>query len=89
LWVTGRVPELARELMDTWGFRLVDEIVWVKTTQLQRIVRGQRTGHWLNHAKEHCLVGIRGNPKVNRLLDTNVLVSDVLIQAESLTNCTQ
>lgn len=34
----------------------MDEIIWVKTNQLQRIIRTGRTGHWLNHGKEHCLV---------------------------------
>ncbi|KAG8140841.1 putative Methyltransferase like 3 protein [Naja naja] len=43
LWVTGR-------------YERVDEIIWVKTNQLQRIIRTGRTGHWLNHGKEHCLV---------------------------------
>jgi hypothetical protein len=27
-----------------------------------------RTGHWLNHSKEHCLVGYKGNPNLNRLV---------------------
>ncbi|MEQ2170537.1 N6-adenosine-methyltransferase subunit mettl3 [Goodea atripinnis] len=43
LWVTG-------------SYERVDEIIWVKTNQLQRIIRTGRTGHWLNHGKEHCLV---------------------------------
>ena len=38
-------------------------------------------GHWINHGKEHCLVGIKGNPvsrKANtRCLDTDVLISEV------------
>ena len=34
----------------------VDELIWVKTNQLQRIIRTGRTGHWFNHGKEHCLV---------------------------------
>lgn len=33
-----------------------DELIWVKTNQLQRLIRTGRTGHWLNHGKEHCLV---------------------------------
>lgn len=37
-------------------YERVDEIIWVKTNQLQRIIRTGRTGHWLNHGKEHCLV---------------------------------
>jgi len=37
-------------------YERVDELIWVKTNQLQRIIRTGRTGHWLNHGKEHCLV---------------------------------
>jgi mRNA (2'-O-methyladenosine-N6-)-methyltransferase len=49
----------------------------VKTNQLQRIIRTGRTGHWLNHSKEHCLVGIKGSPEVNRNIDTDVIVAEV------------
>lgn len=48
--------ELGRECMALWGYEYIDELVWVKTNQLQRIIRTGRTGHWLNHGKEHCLV---------------------------------
>lgn len=48
--------ELGRECLKLWGYKRVDEIIWVKTNQLQRIIRTGRTGHWLNHGKEHCLV---------------------------------
>jgi mRNA (2'-O-methyladenosine-N6-)-methyltransferase len=27
----------------------------------------------LNHSKEHCLVGIKGDPKINRFVDCDVL----------------
>lgn len=49
----------------------------MKTNQLQRIIRTGRTGHWLNHSKEHCLVGIKGDPEVNRNIDTDVIVAEV------------
>lgn len=56
----------------------VDEIIWVKTNQLQRIIRTGRTGHWLNHGKEHCLVGMKGSPQnLNRGLDSDVIVAEV------------
>lgn len=55
----------------------MEEIIWVKTNQLQRIIRTGRTGHWLNHSKEHCLVGIKGDPIVNRNIDTDVIVAEV------------
>ncbi|CAH8641117.1 unnamed protein product [Dicrocoelium dendriticum] len=78
LWVTGRAMELGRECLRLWGYKRVDEIIWVKTNQLQRLIRTGRTGHWLNHGKEHCLVGVKGNPQgVNRGLDCDVIVSEV------------
>ena len=45
----------------------MDELIWVKTNQLQRLIRTGRTGHWLNHGKEHCLVGVKGNLPVSSL----------------------
>lgn len=78
LWVTGRAMELGRECLSLWGYNRCDEIIWVKTNQLQRIIRTGRTGHWLNHGKEHCLVGVKGNPKdINRGLDCDVIVAEV------------
>ncbi|XP_078482088.1 N(6)-adenosine-methyltransferase subunit METTL3-like [Ciona intestinalis] len=78
LWVTGRAMELGRELFDCWGYKRCDELIWVKTNQLQRLIRTGRTGHWINHGKEHCLVGIKGNPiGINRRLDCDVLVAEV------------
>ncbi|KAI0751425.1 MT-A70-domain-containing protein [Daedaleopsis nitida] len=87
LWVTGRAMEVGRECLRVWGYTRVDEVVWVKTNQLQRVIRTGRTGHWLNHTKEHMLVGVKtvtdenGQLKfpswVNRGLDTDVIVSEV------------
>lgn len=78
LWVTGRAMELGRECLKLWGYERFDELIWVKTNQLQRIIRTGRTGHWLNHGKEHCLVGTKGNPKnLNRGLDCDVIVAEV------------
>ncbi|WWC71647.1 uncharacterized protein I206_105605 [Kwoniella pini CBS 10737] len=59
LWVTGRAMELGRELFSVWGYRRVDELVWVKTNQLQRLIRTGRTGHWLNHTCEHLLIALK------------------------------
>uniref|UniRef100_A0A914V9U7 mRNA m(6)A methyltransferase n=1 Tax=Plectus sambesii TaxID=2011161 RepID=A0A914V9U7_9BILA len=78
LWVTGRAMELGRECLRLWGYKQCDEIIWVKTNQLQRIIRTGRTGHWLNHGKEHCLVGIKGSlDKFHVGLDCDVIVAEV------------
>ena len=63
--------------LELWGYKRIEEIIWVKTNQLQRIIRTGRAGHWLNHSKEHCLVGIKGEPLVNRNIDTDVIVAEV------------
>lgn len=66
--------ELGRECLASWGYKRCDDVIWVKTNQLQRIIRTGRTGHWLNHGKEHCLVGFKGNPKdIRRGLDCDSL----------------
>ena len=77
LWVTGRAMELARDCMIKWGYKKIDEIVWVKTNQIHRLIITGKTGHWLNHTKEHCLVGVKGNPKINKRTDCDVIVSKV------------
>lgn len=78
LWVTGRAMELGRECLTLWGYDRVDELVWVKTNQLQRLIRTGRTGHWINHGKEHCLVGMKGDCSVfNRGINCDVIVAEV------------
>ncbi|CAI9093392.1 OLC1v1028890C1 [Oldenlandia corymbosa var. corymbosa] len=77
LWVTERAMELGRECLELWGYKRVEEITWVKINQLQHTIKTGRTGHWLNHSKEPCLVGIKGNPQINRNIDTDVIVSEV------------
>lgn len=63
----------------------MDELVWVKINQLQRIIRTGRTGHWLNHSKEHCLLGVKGDlQSVNRLLDCDVLVAEARVRLPCL-----
>lgn len=76
LWVTGRAIEVGRQALQNWGYTISDEMIWIKLNQLKRTIVTGRTGHWLNHSKEHLLVGIKGDPPwINRLMDTDVIVS--------------
>ncbi|KAM0791942.1 hypothetical protein ACM66B_004193 [Microbotryomycetes sp. NB124-2] len=90
LWVTGRAMELGRECLTAWGYERIDEIIWIKMNQLQGLIRTGRTGHWLNHSKEHCIVAIRKTSNSSttgsttslrdwytRGVDTQVIVSEV------------
>ncbi|CDO95745.1 unnamed protein product [Kluyveromyces dobzhanskii CBS 2104] len=76
LWVTGRAVELGKESLQNWGYEVVNELSWIKTNQLGRTIVTGRTGHWLNHSKEHLLVGVKGKPEwLNRKIDIDLIVS--------------
>lgn len=76
LWVTGRSIEIGRKALAQWGYVVSDEIIWIKLNQLRRTIVTGRTGHWLNHSKEHLLLGIKGNPLwLNRKVDMDVIIS--------------
>ena len=47
----------------------------VKVNQLQHLESHGRTGHWLNHSKEHCIIGKKGKPKHFLRMDCDVVVS--------------
>jgi len=46
-------------MMEFYGYKLVDEIAWVKQTVNGKIAKGH--GYYLQHAKETCLIGVKGN----------------------------
>lgn len=76
LWVTGRSIEIGRKALALWGYTVSDEVIWIKTNQLNRTIVTGRTGHWLNHSKEHLLVGVKGNPLwLNQKIDVDFIVS--------------
>ena len=77
LWVTGRAMELGRRLLRAWGYARESELCWVKLNMMQNLVRTGRTGHFLNHSKEHCLIGVKGDPPLGARRDCDVLVSEL------------
>eukprot|EP00198_Chlamydomonas_reinhardtii_P006042 XP_001695378.1 predicted protein [Chlamydomonas reinhardtii] len=62
VWVINAKYKWTLDLFDRWGYRLVDEVVWVKMTVNRRLAKSH--GYYLQHAKEVCLVAKRGNPPV-------------------------
>lgn len=59
LWVINRKYRFALELIHKWGYKIVNDIAWVKSTVNGKIARGN--GYWLQHAKETCFVCFKGN----------------------------
>lgn len=63
------------KLIEKWGYKVVDEITWVKKTVNGKIAKGH--GYYLQHAKESCIVGVKGNVHNNPRFRNNV-ASDVI-----------
>lgn len=59
IWVINAKYRFAIEMMDHYGYTLVDEISWVKQTVNGKIAKGH--GFYLQHAKETCLIGVKGD----------------------------
>ena len=60
VWVISAKYQWCLEQFKKWGYEFVDEVVWVKVTNSRRMAKSH--GFYLQHAKEVCLVGRRGNP---------------------------
>ncbi|EQC28162.1 hypothetical protein SDRG_14119 [Saprolegnia diclina VS20] len=75
LWVTTGKLVVGRRLLRQWGYAVVEDIVWIKIDQLQHVAHQGRTGHWLNHSQEHCLVGRKGLAPSAARLDCDVIVA--------------
>ena len=61
--------------MERWGYTIVDSVTWVKKTVNGKIAKGH--GYYLQHAKETCLVGVKGkNPKLRKGVARDVIFSD-------------
>lgn len=59
IWTINNKYVKTIEMMQQWGYDFVDEIVWVKSTVNRRLAKGH--GYYLQHAKETCLVGKKGD----------------------------
>lgn len=46
--------------MKKWNYKVVDSLAWVKSTINRKIAKGH--GFYLQHAKETCIIGVKGEP---------------------------
>lgn len=76
VWVINAKYKFTLDLFDKWGYKLVDEIVWVKMTVNRRMAKSH--GYYLQHAKEVCLVGKKGSdpPGIRRCVGSDVIYSE-------------
>ena len=75
IWVINNKYKFALQLFDKYGYRLIDELVWVKQTVNGKIAKGH--GYYLQHAKETCLIGYKGDlgSRLKGQVDCDVIFS--------------
>ncbi|KAG0350076.1 hypothetical protein BG005_010371 [Podila minutissima] len=76
IWVINNKYARAFDLMRKWGYSYVDDITWVKQTVNRRMAKGH--GYYLQHAKETCLVGKKGQdpPNCRHSIGSDVIFSE-------------
>jgi len=60
IWTINAKYSLCFSLMELWGYKFCDEVCWIKQSVSGKIAKGH--GFYLQHSKETCLVGVKGNP---------------------------
>lgn len=60
LWTINAKFNLCLEMMREWGYTYIDDICWIKASVNSKIAKGH--GYYLQHSKETCLIGVKGNP---------------------------
>ena len=71
LWTTNAFWGEACGLLDVWGFQRKTILTWVKTWPSGKPRLG--LGHWLRNCTEHCLLAVKGSPKVSLTNQTTLL----------------
>ena len=60
MWVVASMLPAGIEMLQEWGYKVVDFVNWIKTSKYGRYKPSK--GYFLQHDKETCLVGIKGTP---------------------------
>jgi mRNA (2'-O-methyladenosine-N6-)-methyltransferase len=58
LWILNSQLDTSIEIMQTWGYELIDEITWVKLRDGKIYLTH---GYYFMHSYEICLVGYKNN----------------------------
>ena len=65
LWTTHKFMRYSFDLLDSWGFRDVAILTWVKNRM--------GLGDWLRSKSEYCIMAVKGKPITNLTNQTTVL----------------
>ena len=76
IWVINAKYSKTCAFLKKWGYRILDEIAWIKKTVKGKIAKGH--GFYLQHAKETCLVGVKNakNMRYEKDLCRDIIFSE-------------
>lgn len=72
VWAINAKYQRCLDMIGHWGYEVVDELVWVKTTKHRRLAKSH--GYYLQHAKEVCLIARRESVLPSFPMDTQDLL---------------
>ena len=58
MWVVAREFSNGLKMLERWGYQVINDIHWIKTSR--RGIYQPSNGHYLQHAKESLLIGVKG-----------------------------
>ena len=79
LWILNNQVNVGYECLNKWGYDIVDQITWIKTKEMNKIITKEE-GNFFLHSTEICLVGYKSPPK--SYLEFNSKISNNLIFEE-------
>lgn len=86
IWVPGFELPTAKRLMDFWGFRRSEDIVYMTRSKLSPYYPPQHEDDYIEKSTWHCLMGIKGT--LRRSEDTNLINcnvdTDVIVEKKAL-----
>ena len=69
LWTTHKFMRHSFEVLDSWRFRDVAILTWVKSRM--------GLGSWLRSQSEFCIMAVKGHPKINLTNQTTVIYGEM------------
>lgn len=73
IWVINASFDFAVSLFSHWGYHIIDELTWIKLTVNGKLAKSN--GYYLQHAKEICLVGLKGQGPEKLRAGTDVILA--------------
>ena len=78
MWVVASYLPTGVNILQRWGYKVISYLNWIKTSHYGRYKPSN--GYYLQHGKETCLIGLKGNPPDGY---NKEMFSDIIIQQRS------